>query len=249
MQTPSGTMDPVTKYRMEQEGRMDIVDAQQEGATNRANTAAVTDLTIAGMPARPTAPGQMSETQKSQLVENRAEALLRQDPTLQKYLAKNPHTGTWEIQAPVPKNSWGFGGNGLDPTISKQIADYLNNGTVPPQPGQQQAPAPPAPGLPPKVDVPSGQGENNSVNQTPIGGNEPELNISNTGYSGYGAAPRPGSTVQLTRPPGSLAPGELGGGGQQSQVMTKTQTNKNTGAKRTVYSYDGGKTWVENAPK
>lgn len=245
MRTPSGTIDPIQQYKMEQEGRMDVVEAQQEGATERANTAAVTDLTIAGMPARPTAPGQMSETQKSQLVENRAEALLRQDPTLSKYLAKNPHTGTWEIQPVVPKNSWGFGGNGLDPNISKQIADYLNNGTVPPQPGQQQAPAPGGQ-IPPQQPVPPGQGENNSVNQTPIGGNNPELSGVNTGYSGFGAAPRPGSTVQLTRQPGTLAPGELGSG-QQPQVMTKTQTSKKTGAKRTVYSYDGGKTWVENA--
>lgn len=197
MQTPSGTMDPVTKYRMEQEGRMDVVDAQQSGANRRSDLSNVTDLTIAGMPARPSAANDMSPTQKEAQVELRAGTLLRQMPQWKDYIVQDPDTKQWTV---VPENPGGWFGKGPDAKTRKMITDYLDFGIPPSQ--SEQAPAPAAPGLPPKVEVPLGQGQGNSVNQTPIGGNNPELSGVNTGYSGYGAAPRPGSTVQLNRPPG-----------------------------------------------
>ena len=171
MREPSGSMDPVARYRMEQEGRMDVVEAQQEGAMDRARVGATTDLTIAGMPARPSSTTP-SASQQSVQIDNIAGDLIRQNPTWGKWLTKDTETGEWTV---AEANTGGWFSSGPPADVRKKIVDALKLGGA----ALPQAPQQTAPGLPPKVEVPPGQGQGNSVNQTPIGGNNPE-------YSGFG---------------------------------------------------------------
>lgn len=100
-------------------------------------------------------------------VELRAATLIRENPKMADWVTKDPNTGQWVIAAPDPPNSWGFGGNGLTQDMYDKIKNYLNNGIAP-----GTAPAPGG-NIPPVQPVPQGQGQGNTVNQTPIGGNNP----------------------------------------------------------------------------
>lgn len=206
MTTPSGTMDPVAQYKMEQEGRIDIEDMREDAAQKRTNTI------VAGQNARDNPPAPQSATQQEQEIENRAARLLRINPDMAKWITKNPNTGQWDV-APVEGAGWtGFGGNGLTKEVRDQIVNFLNTGAAPSQSPQSQ-------NIPPANGVPM-TGGNNTINQSPIGGQNPDFGEVKDTYTGFG--PKPGG-IQLSRPPGDTND-PMGFQSQKVKVMKDGKT-------------------------
>lgn len=157
---PVGTLRVDEEEALKQGNRLQLVGAQAAGQAAVKATPSYSDL-------HPQPNANRDEAQ----VELRAATLIREDPTMADIVTKDPNTGQWVIEAPRAPNRWGFGGNGITQEQYDNLKNYLNHGIVPPGMTGVTPPAtPPTPGLPPKVDVPPGQGQDHTVNQTPLGG-------------------------------------------------------------------------------